>query len=60
MIVDPLCLGSSKAKSPENTPAKSAYLAGTFVGASLAIKPAIGWILSRGELGNATELTDPT
>ena len=60
MIVDPVCLGSSKAKSEEITSAKSAYLAGTFVRAFLAIKSAIRWTSNGEELGNATELTDST
>ena len=37
----PVCSGSSDAKSEKNTSAKLTYSLGTFVGASLAIKPAI-------------------
>ena len=40
--------------------AKLTYLSGTFVGASLAIKPAIGSTSSGEELGNASELSDAT
>ena len=61
----PMCLGSSEAKSGENMSAKSEYSAETFVGASSAIKPDIWgflkrWTSSEEELGNASELIDPT
>ena len=56
----PVCSGSSDTKSEENTFAKSTYSMGTFVGASSAVKPAIGWTSSGEELGNATKLSDAT
>ena len=58
MIVDPGVLGQFETKSGEN--AKLTYSSGTFVGASLAIKPAIGSTSSGEELGNASELSDVT
>ena len=65
MIVDPDVLGEFGSQSGEN--AKLTYLSETFVEASSAIKLAIwslreGWTssMSGEELGNATELTDPT
>ena len=53
-----MCSGSSEAKSGENTSAKLTYSMGIFIGVSLAIKPAIGLISSREELGNISELSD--
>ena len=58
MIVDPGMLGQFETKSGEN--AKSTYSSGTFVRASLAIKPAIGLTSSGEELGDASELSDAT
>ena len=51
-------LGEFETKSGEY--AKLTYSSGTFVGASLAIKPAIGSTSSGEELGDASELSDAT
>ena len=56
MSIDLNALGEFETKSGEN--AKSIYSLGTFVRASFAIKPAIGLISSREELGNALKLSD--
>ena len=58
MIIDPNALREFETKSGEN--AKSTYLSGTFVGAFLAIKPAIGWTSNGEELDDAMELSDVT
>ena len=64
-LLIPVCSKGLDVKSGEKMFAKSVYLARTFVEASLAIKAAI-WGLrwtssaSGGELGDATELSDPT
>ena len=58
MVVDLSVLGEFETKSEEY--AKSTYSLGTFVGASLAIKPAIGSTSSGEELGNTSELSDAT
>ena len=58
MIIDPSALREFETKSGMNT--KSTYLLGTFVGAFLAIKAAIGLTSSGEKLGNTLELSDAT
>ena len=58
MIIDPNILGEFETKSGEN--AKSIYLLGTFIRASLAIKPAIRLTLTGEKLGDILELSDAT